>query len=63
MSNIGLIIEEKAADIGNFFDKEIIEKAKINWHEQNHEAFPLVPGDEEEYVPLPKAILNGKLSK
>lgn len=53
MSNTGLIIEEKAADKGKFFDKEIIEKAKINWHEQNHEAFPLVPGDEEEYVPLP----------
>lgn len=44
-------------------DKEIIEQAKVNWHEQNHEAFPLVVGDEEEFVPLPKAILNGKLSK
>lgn len=44
-------------------DKEIIEQAKINWYNQNHDAFPLVPGDEEEFVPLPKAILNLKLSK
>lgn len=44
-------------------DKEIIEQAKLNWHQQNHEAFPLVPGDTEDFVPLPKAILNGKLSK
>ena len=57
--------EEERFIFWNFVnsDKEIIEKAKINWHEQNHYAFPLVPGDEEEYVPLPKAILNGKLSK
>ena len=44
-------------------DKEIIEQAKINWYNQNHDAFPLVPGDEEEFVPLPKAILNSILSK
>ena len=44
-------------------DKEIIEQAKINWYNQNHDAFPLVPGDEEEIVPLPKAILNSRLSK
>ena len=44
-------------------DKEIIEQAKLNWYQQNHDAFPLVHGDEEEFVPLPKAILNGKLSK
>ncbi|WP_029298862.1 pirin family protein [Chryseobacterium hispalense] len=41
-------------------DKEMIEQAKVNWNDQNHEAFPLVPGDEEDYVPLPKAILNRK---
>lgn len=41
-------------------DKEKIEEAKINWHDQNHEAFPLIPGDDQEYVPLPKAILNRK---
>ena len=44
-------------------DKEIIEQAKINWYNQNYDAFPLVPGDEEEFVPLPKAILNSRLSK
>lgn len=35
-------------------DKEIIEKAKKNWKNKNLEVFPKVPGDEEEYVPLPK---------
>ena len=44
-------------------DKEIIEQAKINWYNQNHDAFPLVPGDEEDFVVLPKALLNSKLSK
>lgn len=57
--------EEERYIFWNFVnsDKEIIEKAKLNWHEQNHDAFPLVPGDEEDFVPLPKAVLNGKLSK
>lgn len=41
-------------------DKEIIEQAKINWFDQNHEAFPLVPGDENEYVSLPKSVLDRK---
>lgn len=44
-------------------DKAVIDKAKINWHEQNYDAFPLVPGDTGEYVPLPKAVLNSKLSR
>ncbi len=35
-------------------DKAVIEKAKKDWEEQNLDAFPKVPGDEEEYVPLPK---------
>lgn len=34
-------------------DKEVIEKAKTDWLNQNLKAFPKVPGDEEEYVPLP----------
>lgn len=41
-------------------DKELIEQAKVNWNDQNHDAFPLVPGDEHDYVPLPKSILNRK---
>ena len=41
-------------------DRDRIEKAKVDWFEQNHEAFPLVPGDDQEYVPLPKSILNKK---
>lgn len=43
-------------------DKEIIEQAKMNWHQQNHDAFPLVPGDEEEYVPLPEPVRKSRLS-
>ena len=38
----------------NILNKEIIEKAKINWENQNLEAFPKVVGDDQEYVPLPK---------
>ena len=41
-------------------DKEIIEKAKVNWNDQNLDAFPKIPGDDQEFVPLPKAILNRK---
>lgn len=40
-------------------DKELIEEAKQNWFDQNLEAFPKVIGDDEEYVPLPRAILKG----
>lgn len=40
-------------------DKALIEQAKKNWHDQNLEAFPKIPGDDEEYVPLPRAILKG----
>lgn len=36
-------------------DKDMLEKAKRNWYDQNHEAFPLIPGDDEEYVPLPRS--------
>ncbi|ACU08132.1 putative pirin [Flavobacteriaceae bacterium 3519-10] len=43
-------------------EKDVIETAKKNWHQQNHEAFPLVPGDIEEYVPLPEALLKSRLS-
>lgn len=35
-------------------DKAIIEQAKKDWAEQNLKAFPKVPGDEKEFVPLPK---------
>lgn len=41
-------------------DKNVIEQAKVDWFEQNHDAFPKVPGDETEFVPLPKSILNIK---
>ncbi len=41
-------------------DKERLEKAKKDWYDQNHEAFPLVPGDDEEYVPLPRSVFDRK---
>lgn len=41
-------------------DKELIEQAKQNWFDKNPDAFPKVIGDEDEFVPLPKAILKGK---
>ena len=54
--------EEERFIFWNFVNsnKELIEQAKQNWFEQNLEAFPKVPGDDEEYVPLPKAILKSK---
>lgn len=33
-------------------DRETLEQAKQNWADQNHDAFPLIPGDDQEYVPL-----------
>lgn len=39
-------------------DKDKLEKAKVDWHDQNTSVFPKIPGDDLEYVPLPKAILN-----
>lgn len=39
-------------------DREVIEKAKKDWYDQNLEAFPKIPGDSEEYVPLPKSIFD-----
>jgi len=52
----GIPFEEERFIYWNFVnsDKEIINKAKKDWNDQNVEAFPKVPGDEEEYVPLPK---------
>lgn len=39
-------------------DRDVIEQAKLDWHDQNLSAFPKVAGDEDEYVALPKAILK-----
>ncbi|GGG40936.1 hypothetical protein GCM10011532_25820 [Christiangramia forsetii] len=52
----GIPFEEERFLYWNFVnsDKEVIEKAKKDWKDQNLKAFPKVPGDEEEYVPLPK---------
>ena len=34
-------------------DKELLERAKTNWKNQDKAAFPSVPGDDKEFVPLP----------
>ena len=34
--------------------RDKIETAKQNWQEQNLNAFPKIPGDDQEFVPLPK---------
>lgn len=34
-------------------DKELIERAKSDWKDQNLESFPKIPGDDKEFVPLP----------
>ncbi|MFL9829443.1 pirin family protein [Flavobacterium sp. ST-87] len=39
-------------------DKTILEKAKENWENQNPEAFPKIPNDDKEFVPLPKPKFN-----
>lgn len=52
----GIPFEEERYIHWNFVnsDKEVIKKAKKDWENQNTDAFPKVPGDEDEYVPLPK---------
>lgn len=41
-------------------DKAVIDQAKVDWHEQNKEAFPSVVGDDGDPVPLPKSILKNR---
>lgn len=44
-------------------DKDILEKAKENWKNQNLDAFPKIPNDDKEFVPLPEYINRGKRRK
>ena len=41
-------------------DKDLLEKAKENWKAQNLEAFPKIPGDDKEFVPLPEPPFKSK---
>ncbi|EAZ80227.1 pirin family protein [Algoriphagus machipongonensis] len=41
-------------------DKEVLEQAKKNWKEQNLEAFPKIPNDDQEFVPLPESKFKMK---
>lgn len=35
-------------------DKQSLERARVNWKNQNANAFPKVPGDDMEFVPMPE---------
>lgn len=54
--------EEERFMFWNFVnsDKAILEQAKENWKHQNHDAFPKIPNDDKEYVPLPDMSLRKK---
>lgn len=54
----GMPFDEERFIYWNFVnsDKALIEEAKVNWENQHRDAFPLVPGDEQEYVPLPGTV-------
>ncbi len=41
-------------------DKSILEQAKENWKNQNLEAFPKIPNDNKDFVPLPKPKISKK---
>ncbi len=38
--------------------KEVLNKAKEDWENQNYDAFPKIPGDDKEFVPLPQPKLK-----
>src|SRR5690606_37210493 len=54
----GMPFDEERFIYWNFVnsDKALFEEAKVNWENQHRDAFPLVPGDEQEYVPLPGTV-------
>ncbi len=41
-------------------DKTVLEQAKENWKNQNLDAFPKIPGDDKEFVPLPEPRISMK---
>lgn len=52
----GEAFEEERFMFWNFVssDTSILEQAKENWKNQNLEAFPKIPNDDKEFVPLPE---------
>ncbi|NRB59059.1 MAG: pirin family protein [Winogradskyella sp.] len=54
--------EEKRHMFWNFVhsDRAVLEKAKDNWKAQNVKAFPKIPNDDNEFVPLPEYKLKNK---
>lgn len=58
----GESFEEERFMFWNFVhsDKAVLEQAKENWKNQNVEAFPKIPDDDKEFVPLPEPKVNQK---
>jgi redox-sensitive bicupin YhaK (pirin superfamily) len=56
--------KEKRYMFWNFVhsDRAVLEQAKEDWKNQNLEAFPKIPGDDKEFVPLP-VVKNLKMKK
>ncbi|MHA3047816.1 pirin family protein [Riemerella anatipestifer] len=54
--------EEERFMFWNFVhsDRAVLEQAKENWKNQNVAAFPKIPNDDKEFVPLPEPKLNQK---
>lgn len=52
----GIPLKEERYIHWNFVnsDMKVIEQAREDWKNQNLEAFPKVPGDEKDYIPLPE---------
>jgi len=42
-------------------EKARLEKAKNDWINQDHEAFPLIPADDKEYIHFPPPLPNIKM--
>ncbi len=42
-------------------DRKVIEQAKLDWLNRNLDVFPLVPGDEKDFVPLPQSLGHVRL--
>ncbi|MEC4113870.1 pirin family protein [Myroides pelagicus] len=61
----GKAFDEERYLLWNFVSDDIdrLEKAKSDWIKQNHEAFPLIPGDNQTYVPFPEGMKSLKNKK
>ncbi|WP_010252869.1 pirin family protein [Myroides injenensis] len=58
----GTPLPEERYILWNFVSDDIerLEQAKEDWIAQNHDAFPLIPGDDQSYVPFPEGMKSFK---